>query len=288
MDLVTFVAACAVAFRAELFIPLVAHDDCSASDRLGTAAVPRNGSPNIERWAGYIAEAALRFRRPEAWVRAVMQAESNGVADAISPAGAMGLMQIMPQTYAELRARYGLGADPFDPHDNIMAGTAYMSEMIELFGVPNFLAAYNAGPARLDDHLRRGRPLPAETVRYLAQIGELPAVPLPTGDVPAVQSPAVVDASLNEPSPSPWTNSGNAAVPPMIAARADPGQHRRPTKIAGPSGLFVRRWSTPHSVLPPDAWQPSDVPGRFSGALFVPLGRGPVRLSANTPPSQPE
>jgi hypothetical protein len=285
---VTFVAACALGFRAELFIPLVAHDDSSASDRLGTTAVPRNGSPNIERWAGYIAEAALRFRRPEALVRAVMQAESRGVADAISSAGAMGLMQIMPKTYAELRARYGLGVDPYDPHDNIIAGTAYMSEMIELFGAPNFLAAYNAGPARLDDHLRRGRPLPAETVRYLAQIGGLPAVPLPTGDVPAVQSPAVVDTSLNAPSPIPRTNSNNAAVLPMIAARADPGQHRRPTEIAEPSGLFVRRWSTPHVVLPPDAWQPSDVPGTFSGALFVPLGRGPVRLSAVSPSRYPE
>jgi hypothetical protein len=200
----------------------------------------------------------------------------------------MGLMQIMPETYAELRARYGLGADPFEPHDNIMAGTAYMSEMIELFGAPNFLAAYNAGPARVNDHLRRGRPLPAETVRYPAQIGELPAVPLPTGDVPAVQSPAVVDPSLSAPSPNPRTDSNAAAVPPMIAARADPGEHRRPTEIAGPSGVFVRRWSTPHAVLPPDARQPSDVPGRFGAVLFVPLGRDPMRLSANTPSSKPE
>ena len=103
-----------------------------------------------------------------------MQAESGGLADAKSSAGAIGLMQIMPDTYAELRARYGLGANAYDPHDNIIAGTAYMSEMIELFGVPNFLAAYNAGPARLEDHLRRGRPLPRETQQYLAQIGELP------------------------------------------------------------------------------------------------------------------
>jgi hypothetical protein len=217
-----------------------------------------------------------------------MEAESRGLVDATSLAGAMGLMQIMPETYAELRARYRLGTNAYDPHDNIMAGAAYMSEMIERFGAPNFLAAYNAGPTRLDGHLRRGRPLPAETVRYLAQIGELPAVPLPTGDVPAFQSPAVVDASLNAPSPSPRTNSNNAAEPPMIAVRADPGQHRRPTEIAGPRGLFVRRWNTPHAVLPPDAWQASDVSGRFSGALFVPLGRDPVRVSANPPSRHPE
>ena len=126
MDLMTFVAACALGFRAELFVPLVTHDDCSASAAMGTAGIPRNGRPNIERWATYIAEAARRFGRPEAWVRAVMQAESRGDAHATSPAGAMGLMQIMPETYAELQVRYGLGANAYDPHDNIIAGTAYM------------------------------------------------------------------------------------------------------------------------------------------------------------------
>src|SRR6266446_8069530 len=115
-----------------------------------------------------------------------------------SPAGAMGLMQIMPETYAELRVRYGFGANAYDPHDNVIAGTAYMSEMIELFGVPNFLAAYNAGPARLEDHLHRGRPLPRETQQYLAQIGELPAAaPRPPGEVPARQPVSVVSTPLD-------------------------------------------------------------------------------------------
>ncbi len=53
-----------------------------------------------------------------------------------SGAGAMGLMQVMPGTYDELRDRYNLGDDPFDPHDNIMAGVAYMREMYELYGSP--------------------------------------------------------------------------------------------------------------------------------------------------------
>ena len=173
MDLVTILIACALGFKSELFVPLGALDNCSASFGLGATVAPRDGSPKIGRWAAYISEAARRFGRPEAWVRAVMQAESGGLADSKSSAGAIGLMQIMPEAYAELRARYGLGANAYDPHDNIIAGTAYMSEMIELFGVPNFLAAYNAGPARLEAHLRRGRPLPRETQQYLAQIGEL-------------------------------------------------------------------------------------------------------------------
>src|SRR3984893_11251471 len=214
MDLMTFVAACALAFRAELFVPIVTHDGCTTSAAVGTASIPRNTRPNTGRWTTYIAEAARRFDRPEAWVRAVMQAESGGAADATSPAGAIGLMQIMPDTYAELRARYGLGANAYDPRDNIIAGTAYMSEMIELFGVPDFLAAYNAGPTRLEDHLQRGRPLPAETQRYLAQIGELPATPLPPDEVSAPQSLPFVAAASNAPRSSLQLTSGSAHTPP--------------------------------------------------------------------------
>src|SRR5216683_6844747 len=199
MDLVTLLTACALGIRAELFVPLGALDDCSASFSVGTAVASGNASPKIEQWAAYISEAARRFGRPEAWVRAVMQAESRGVADATSPAGAIGLMQIMPETYAELRARYGFGANAYDPHDNVIAGTAYISEMIELFGVPNFLAAYNAGPARLEDHLQRGRPLPEETQRYLAQIGELPVGAPPSGELPAPRSLPFVPAAANVP-----------------------------------------------------------------------------------------
>jgi len=144
--------------------------------------------------------------------------ESGGAADATSPAGAIGLMQIMPDTYAELRARYGLGANAYDPHDNIIAGTAYMSEMIERFGVPNFLAAYNAGPARLEDHLRRGRPLPEETQRYLAQIGELPVAAPPPPESPAPQSLPFVTAASNAPRSSPQMTSGSASALRTIGA----------------------------------------------------------------------
>jgi len=77
----------------------------------------------------------------------------------------------IPSTYDMLRDRYNLGDDPFDPHDNIMAGVAYMREMYELYGSPGFLAAYNAGPARLDDYLSNTRPLPDETRHYVAMIG---------------------------------------------------------------------------------------------------------------------
>ncbi len=121
----------------------------------------------------FVAQAAARFHIPERWLRVVMQAESAGNRRAVSRAGAMGLMQIMPATWAELRALHGLGDDPFDPRDNIMAGAAYIRAMYDRFGAPGFLAAYNAGPERYAQHLATGRPLPRETRAYLASLAPL-------------------------------------------------------------------------------------------------------------------
>lgn len=121
-------------------------------------------------YAPFVTEAAQRFGIPEAWIYAVMRIESRGDARAISPKGAMGLMQIMPATWTVLRARYGLGSDPYDPRDNILAGAAYLREMHDRYGAPGFLAAYNAGPGRYEAYRATGRPLPAETVTYVAMI----------------------------------------------------------------------------------------------------------------------
>ena len=107
---------------------------------------------------------------------------------AVSPKGAMGLMQIMPQTWAELRRRYGLGEDPYDPHDNIMAGAAYLRELHDRFGKRGFLAAYNAGPGRYEEHLATGRPLPSETLSYMAAVESLLGWNLGEGDSPAAAS----------------------------------------------------------------------------------------------------
>ena len=121
----------------------------------------------------HIAEAARRFGIPQPWIRAVMEVESAGDPRAVSHAGAMGLMQIMPGTWAELRAAHRLGDDPFDPRDNILAGAAYMRQMFDRFGSPGFLAAYNAGPARYQEHVDTGRALPLETRNYLAIVAPL-------------------------------------------------------------------------------------------------------------------
>lgn len=144
----------------------------------------------------YVSEAAQRFDIPASWIRAVMQVESGGNANAVSPKGAMGLMQLMPATYAAMRLRYGLGADPFQPQDNIIAGTAYLREMLDCYGTVGFLAAYNAGPARYDAHLATGQPLPAETLLYIARITPLLSGTRPSGMTATAAQPGWTHAPL--------------------------------------------------------------------------------------------
>jgi len=135
-------------------------------------------------FSAFVTEASQRFGVPAAWIRAIMRAESFGAVHAISPKGAMGLMQIMPATWAGLRQRYRLGADPYDAHDNIVASAAYLRELHDRYGAPGFLAAYNAGPARWEDHLATGRPLPMETRAYLARLAPVVAGNAPDDAVP--------------------------------------------------------------------------------------------------------
>ena len=168
-------------------------------------AQPAAVSGEVSPYAAFVAEAARRFGVPERWIWAVMRIESRGRVRAVSSKGAMGLMQIMPDTWIELRARYRLGADAYDPRDNILAGAAYLREMHDRYGAPGFLAAYNAGPARYDDYLSSGRPLPAETIAYVAALAPLiGSDPLP-GDVVTAADPLA------------WMRS------PLFVARADGG-----------------------------------------------------------------
>jgi soluble lytic murein transglycosylase-like protein len=135
------------------------------------------------RFDPFVTEASARFRIPAAWIRAVLGAESAHDIRAVSSAGAMGLMQVMPDTWEELRDRYGLGSDPFDPRENILAGAAYLREMLDRYDtIGGMLAAYNAGPARYDEYLTHGRPLPAETRDYVSALAPiLGGKPLPNG-----------------------------------------------------------------------------------------------------------
>jgi len=143
---------------------------------LALLAATRAHADQVERWRPYIAEAAARFGIPAQWIERVIRAESGGKTmldgrPITSRAGAMGLMQLMPSTWAQMRAELGLGGNPHDPRDNILAGTAYLRLMYDRFGYPGLFAAYNAGPARYVAYLATGRTLPGETRAYLASVG---------------------------------------------------------------------------------------------------------------------
>jgi len=120
-----------------------------------------------------IAEASDTFAIPQSWIRTVIAVESAGNARALSRSGAIGLMQLMPRTWAVLRDRLHLGRDPYDSHDNVMAGTALLRELYDRFGPGGFLAAYNASPERYLAYLTQGKPLTEETRAYLARIAPL-------------------------------------------------------------------------------------------------------------------
>ena len=149
-------------FASSMLFSVVAHAEQASSATHRASSLPN------DPLAVFITEASKRFAVPEHWIRSVMHVESAGVVRARSRKGAMGLTQIMPETWAELRARYGLGTDPYNPHDNILAGAAYIRELYDRYGAPGFLAAYNAGPGRYESHLATGRPLPGETRGYVA------------------------------------------------------------------------------------------------------------------------
>jgi soluble lytic murein transglycosylase-like protein len=145
------------------------------------AAGPLRADP-VSRWRAEIAEASARFGVPVAWIERVMRAESGGQTmlggrPITSHAGAMGLMQLMPATWMAMRAAHGLGRNPHDPHDNILAGTAYLRAMYDRFGYPGLFAAYNTGPGRYAAHLATGSVLPAETRAYLAMVSGTPSGP---------------------------------------------------------------------------------------------------------------
>jgi hypothetical protein len=171
-----------------------------------------------------------------------------------SSAGAMGLMQVMPGTYAELRARYSyLGADPFDPHDNIMAGVAYMREMYDMYGSPGFLAAYNAGPNRLDDYLANQRALPDETRHYVAVIG-----PSLGTAAPRVRSPAQQYAMNQIPlyiPPGPRYGYGTGVQVPTVQLASASTTYRPPvfTQVAA-QPAYVAPTYNPAPQAPAWAW----------------------------------
>ncbi|MBR9823971.1 MAG: lytic transglycosylase domain-containing protein [Rhodobacteraceae bacterium] len=221
-----------------LLIPVVATQPLLAQTDVPEHAIAAHP------YAVQVAEASQRFGIPTIWIMAVMRAESAGDLRVVSSAGAMGLMQVMPDTWAGLRIRHGLGHDPFDPRDNILAGTAYLREMWDRYGnVAAMLAAYNAGPARYDEYRLADRPLPAETRAYVAALA-----PVLLGEQPP-------DGTVAAARPLDWREAaifisrddGTSATDPVSPHRTV-GSSLSPVPAAPqagltpqPEGLFVQR-----------------------------------------------
>jgi soluble lytic murein transglycosylase-like protein len=210
---------------------------CGAGDASAAPAAP--GAPHP--YAAHVAEASLRFGIPEAWIWRVMHVESRGNARALSHAGAMGVMQIMPATWAMLTARHGLGSDPYDVRANILGGAAYLRAMWDRYGnIGLMLAAYNAGPGRADAYAAGRRGLPAETIAYVAAIAPAigassiaPLAPAPHREAPAWRSASLFPAQTGS------SETGRSAAPPLPAERT-PAAASQPAERAL-SPLFVPR-----------------------------------------------
>ena len=200
-----------------------------------TSAAPATEMPSSaiqtsDPFAAFVSEASQLFGIPASWIRAVMRLESAGDVRSVSPKGAMGLMQIMPETWAGLRIRYGLGANPFNAHDNILAGTAYLRELHDRYGETGFLAAYNAGPARYEQHLETGRPLPFETQNYVAALA-----PIVAGE--HIDGTVVAHSTMQ-----PWTESA-LFVAQSDSSRAKPAQSSATHDRQQPARTAVADWT---------------------------------------------
>jgi len=170
------------------------------------------GQDESRRWAAEIDAAAMRCGVPGDWIARVMRAESGSRATLDghpirSPKGAIGLMQLMPATWSELRRDLGLGDDPDLPADNIVAGACYLRRMYDRFGYPRLFGAYNAGPARYAAWLAGNARLPVETMVYLRRVTG--AAPAPAEAATLAREPLFLvrreasAATIQAPSPSP-------------------------------------------------------------------------------------
>lgn len=212
------------------------------SGRVAVASPGAAVAAAVHPYAVHVAEASRRFGLPEAWIWAVMRAESAGNARAVSPAGAMGLMQIMPSTWTLLTARFGLGDDPFDVRANILAGAAYLRAMLDRYGDPaSALAAYNAGPGRVDDWRASGRALPAETIAYVARIVPSLGKSAPIASLLVLPSwrDAVLFPARSTGSPDRVISAATLMAASASSPSAEASPQPQPDKKLPPASLFV-------------------------------------------------
>ena len=196
-----------------------------------------------------------------ALLQAVAAQESGATANpdqARSPKGAMGRMQLMPGTASDMGV-----TDPSDPVQSIYGGAKYLSQQLDKYPTPELaLAAYNAGPNRVDDHLANGTPLPAETVAY----------------IPGVTRRYQALAAPQQPPAASGDGGASQRLDQAMTDLRQPGTASptaTPAAAAAPSGSdpFAMAWSAARSA--------GGTPG--NGAPAVPGGQGGA--PASPPPA---
>lgn len=223
----------------------------NADDGPGQMIVDRTSADDADRFRSWVAEASKRFLIPADWIWAVMHIESAGDVRARSNKGAMGLMQIMPATWDMLRHSHGLGDDPYDPRDNILAGAAYLRDLHDRYGARGFLAAYNAGPGRYEDYLAGRRSLPAETVDYVSKVGRR----IDFGNAPDAAPPAYARIAAHKSALFPRTMfapSADQSVKEERAAARSPADQSA-NKDRAPTVSFSGRVAVDLSALAPSS-----------------------------------
>lgn len=235
-------------------------------------------------------EAGQRFNLDPKLLRSVFQVESGSNFDTPdSSAGAMGGMQLMPQTYASLAQKYGLGSDPHDPTNNVMAGAAALSENLSKFGnIPDALRAYNGG-------YDQSKWVNAETSAYPGKVASAYAGmsdPAQNGtQVAEASTGTMTDAtSSNAPDPdsfarqwgigmsAPSGASAQSTTSPDAPA-ADTSAFEQQWGLGGPAAVDVPTNPTP---APPTPQPQGGVFSRLKDEASAGLGRG-IRDIADVP-----
>ena len=227
------------AFMIFLNVGLAAAQVDVRADPVGRKAEQTSSNRALK---SYVEEASKRFLIPASWIWAVIKVESAGDVRALSSKGAMGLMQIMPKTWETLRQQHALGGDPFDPHDNILAGAAYLRELHDRYGERGFLAAYNAGPGHYEDHLSGRRSLPAETVEYVFNVSRRIGFASPGSSAQSARNILDLDASSLFPAPKSDLRRASFIDEDHTTKRSVANQHVVDLSALTPSstGIFVR------------------------------------------------
>jgi hypothetical protein len=234
-------------------VPVAAKTAVALAEPAAEIEADEADSPEYDLSAipDYIKAAAQRYRLSESLIAAVISVESNWDHEAVSPKGARGLMQLMPQTSAAIGVR-----DPHSPDQNIDAGASHLRAMLDTFkdDLPLALAAYNAGEQNVIRY--HGIPPYPETRRFVARV------------LRKMGDRQTAERVMARPIPAPVWTSRTTRPAPVVRMLGGPAS--RPTMVPLPSARPERASQVvlqDGDVLPQPAARPW---GEVSPEPFVP------------------